>query len=225
MNPVASQAAKIILSRLSWTTINESINMINVRLKTLAKVFGSDSITFKKQVAFMQKGVLKDYLGKSAAGNLKVDYMAIKKALTSGKLSVNEANEILTRLAGVKIEDNGEVVRTGSRVPTLGEIRKRGREKMEEMGMDPDTYNVDQFVRQLDEFSSEFQSEYQKTVREVGAAAMEEDPTVSWLWGDKRPHQGRLTYKEMADVMEKMQDLRMAAAMQEEEVENGEFPF
>ena len=223
MNPVATQVAKIILSRLSWTTINESINMINVRLKTLAKVYGANSITFKKEVAFMQKGILKDYLGTSKAGNLKVDYMAIKKALTSGKLSINEANEILTRLAGVKIEDNGEVVRTGSQVPTVGQLRSEARQKMEEMGAGD--YDVDEFIERLNEFSSEFQSEYQKTVREVGAAKMEEDPTVSWLWSENRPHRGKLTYNEMANIMKKMQQMRMQAAMDEQGVENEDIPF
>lgn len=214
---IKTKLARVILSKLSWATINEAINAINVRLKRLAKVFGKNSETFKKEVAFMQKGSLHNYLGESKAGNLKVDYMKIKKALQSGRLDLNQANEILTRLAGVKINEQGEVTRTGTGVKTVGQLRSEAREKMQDMGAEE--YDVDDFIEKLNKFATEFQSAYNSTIRDVGAERMENEPVVGQLWSKNRTKQGRLSYPDLAKIMKGMEELRNESKMQEGWVE------
>ena len=222
---IKSELARIVLNKLAWAQINESVNMVNVRLKRLAKVFGRTSKTFQKEVAFMQKGALQDYLGTSKAGDLKVDYMKIKKALQSGKTDINSINEVLSRMAGVKITESGEVVRTGSQVPTVGQLRTEAREKMQEMGVSSD-YNVDKFIEEMNKFASEFQSSYNDTVKDVGAEEMENDAIVGQLWSQNRRRQGKLSYNDLAQIMKRMEEMRVDAYIEEGWVENDqELPF
>lgn len=223
---VQQQVAKLILSRLAWTQIGESINMINVRLKVLQNTFGRNSSVIKNLMAFMQKGSLYQYMGTSKAGNIKVDYMAIKRAVTSGRLGANELNEILTKLAGTKVNENGEVERVNSRVPTLNKLQQEAKAKMQEMGIDPEEYGINKFIEEMANFSSEFQSSYNTAVKDVGAEKMENDPIVGQLWSENRPHDGRLSYSDLRNIMKRMKELRADAVMQEGWVENNEdIPF
>lgn len=220
---MAYQLAKLVLSKLAQATLQNSIETINRRIYRLAKAFGKSSYTFRNEMAFLQKGALQKFMGESSSGTPKVDYMKIKKYIQSGA-DVSEVNEILTRMAGVKITQDGEFVRTGTKVPTVGELRKEAAQKMEDMGADQ--MDVDEFIEQLSRFSSEFQSAYNETVRDVGAERMENDPVVGQLWMENRQGKGRLTYPQMAKIMKGMEELRADAAAQEGWVEaNEEIPF
>ena len=213
------------LSKLLLATLQNNIETINRRIYRLAKAFGKTSYTFKNETAFLQKGALQKFMGESSSGTPKVDYMKIKKFLQSGA-DVSEVNEILTRMGGMKITENGEIVKTGTKIPTVGELRKEARAKMEAEGMNPDEYDINKFIEERNRFASEFQTAYNDTVRDVGAEKMENDPIVGQMWSENRPHTGRLTYTERAVIMNAMNDLRAEAAAQEGWVEaNEDLPF
>ena len=211
------------ISKLLLATLQNNIETINRRIYRLAKAFGKTSYTFKNETAFLQKGALQKFMGESSSGTPKVDYMKIKKFLQSGA-DIDEVNEILTRMGGMKITENGEIIKTGTKVPTVGELRKEAAQKMKDM--DAEEMDPDEFIESLNKFSSDFQTSYNETVKEVGAERMENDPVVGQLWMENRPGKGRLTYKQMANIMKGMNDLRADAAAQEGWVENYEdLPF
>lgn len=214
---------KVILSKLALARLQNSIETINRRISRLAQAFGKNSFTFKNEVAFLQKGALQKFTGQSSSGDFKVDYKKIKNFIQSGA-DLSEVNEILTKMAGVRIDENGEMVRTGSKVPTVGELRKQAEEKKKEMGVS--SMDTDEFIESLNRFSSEFQSAYNKTIRDVGAERMEEDPIVGQLWMENRQGAGRLTYPQMANIMNRMDELRAEAVAEEGWVEaNDDLPF
>ena len=224
------------LSNLLLATLQNNIETINRRIYRLAKAFGKSSYTFKNETAFLQKGALQKFMGESSSGTPKVDYMKIKKFLQSGA-DVSEVNEILTRMGGMKITENGEIVKTGTNVPTVGKLRKEAEKKMEEMGTG-DTYNVDEFIESMNKFASEFQTEYQKAMHDVGGSDMKEDPIVGLLWSENRTKpsslakprkgesgKGKLSYSELTEIYKKMVQLRVDAKVEEEAVENDPLPF
>ena len=220
---IEKQVLKVVLSKLAQARLQNSIETINRKIQRLAQAFGSNSYTFKNTVAFLQKGALQKFVGESASGFLKVDYMKIKKFIQAGN-DLSEVNEILTKMAGVKMTSDGEMIRTGDKIPTVGQLRKEAKEKMQ--GMDAEHMDVDEFIETLNRFSSEFQSAYNATIREVGASRMYDDPVVGQLWSENRGSDGRLSYPQMARIMKGMDELRAEAAAQEGWVEaNEDIPF
>lgn len=214
---------KVILSKFTLARLQNSIETINRRISRLAQAFGKNSFTFKNEVAFLQKGALQKFTGQSSSGDFKVDYKKIKNFIQSGA-DLSEVNEILTKMAGVRIYENGEMVRTGSKVPTVGELRKQAEEKKKEMGVS--SMDTDEFIESLNRFSSEFQSAYNNTIRDVGAERMEEDPIVGQLWMENRQGAGRLTYSQMTNIMNRMYELRAETVAEEGWAEiNDDIPF
>ena len=220
---IEKQVLKVVLSKLAQARLQNSIETINRKIQRLAQAFGSNSYTFKNEVAFLQKGALQKFVGESASGFLKVDYMKIKKFIQAGN-DLSEVNEILTKMAGVKMTSDGEMIRTGDKIPTVGQLRKEAKEKMQDM--DAGHMDVDEFIETLNRFSSEFQSAYNATIRDVGASRMHDDSVVDQLWSENREHDGRLSYPQMARIMKRMDELRAEAAAQEGWVEaNEDIPF
>ena len=220
---IEKQVLKVVLSKLAQARLQNSIETINRKIQRLAQAFGSNSYTFKNTVAFLQKGALQKFVGESASGFLKVDYMKIKKFIQAGN-DLSEVNEILTKMAGVKMTSDGEMIRTGDKIPTVGQLRKEAKEKMQDM--DAGHMDVDEFIETLNRFSSEFQSAYNATIRDVGASRMYDDPVVGQLWSENRGSDGRLSYPQMARIMKGMDELRAEAAAQEGWVEaNEDIPF
>lgn len=220
---IEKQVLKVVLTKLAQARLQNSIETINRKIQRLAQAFGSNSYTFKNTVAFLQKGALQKFVGESASGFLKVDYMKIKKFIQAGN-DLSEVNEILTKMAGVKMTSDGEMIRTGDKIPTVGQLRKEAKEKMQDM--DAEHMDVDEFIETLNRFSSEFQSAYNATIREVGASRMYDDPVVGQLWSENRGSDGRLSYPQMARIMKGMDELRAEAAAQEGWVEaNEDIPF
>ena len=134
---IEKQVLKVVLSKLAQARLQNSIETINRKIQRLAQAFGSNSYTFKNTVAFLQKGALQKFVGESASGFLKVDYMKIKKFIQAGN-DLSEVNEILTKMAGVKMTSDGEMIRTGDKIPTVGQLRKEAKEKMQKDARDGD---------------------------------------------------------------------------------------
>lgn len=233
---IEKQVLKVVLSKLAQARLQNSIETINRKIQRLAQAFGSKSYTFKNEVAFLQKGALQKFVGESASGFLKVDYMKIKKFIQAGN-DLSEVNEILTKMAGVKMTSDGEMIRTGDKIPTVGQLRKEAKKKMEELGTG-DTYNVDEFIESMNKFASEFQTEYQKAMVDVGGSDMKEDPIVGLLWSENRTKQsslakprkgesgkGKLSYSELTKIYERMVQMRIDAKVEEEVVEDDPLPF
>ena len=219
-----------VLSNLMLATLQNNIETINRRIYRLAKAFGKTSYTFKNEIAFLQKGALQKFMGESSSGTPKVDYMKIKKFLQSGA-DLDEVNEILSRMGGMKITEDGEIVKTGTEIPTVGKMKSDAYKKMRELNAERE--NVYDFIESMNKFSSDFQTQYNLTMKDVGSEDMENDPIVGQLWSENRGSKsklekprkgesgkGKLTYHDMEKIYHAMIDLRIKAAEDEEEVEN-----
>lgn len=107
------------LSSAQLAKIDSALKRANTRIARLETAYGSKSATFKNQIARFEKGSLHKYVGKSKTsinkngekrgGNWKLDKGKIMKDFKSGKLNIDQMNEILRNAAGVRIDPMGIV--------------------------------------------------------------------------------------------------------------------
>ena len=214
--------------------IQSELKKTNQRIAQIGKTYGKTSSTYKHAIAAFQKGPLSEFLGTSASGNVKLDIRKIQKAIHSGQLNRSEANELLARAAGLRIDENGDIdhikvrkkgkdgktheVDQGGDIKTVSEIRERTKKKMiNTYGEDPRDYTtkeIDEFGEALEEFSDTFQTAYNEAIAAVGESALKDDPVTAKLWGENRTAPGKkkgtkiLTPNDIVQIQKRLNELR-----------------
>ena len=201
---------------LQTTQITSAIKRANQRIAQLGKTYGPNSSVYKQEAGKFLKGAYKDFITTSvggvkhgrnisAGGNIKFDTRAIMKLVRS-EGNTSRVNRMLAEIAGIKIDDEGDVVNVkGGGVPTVTELTKRTEKKLERWGEDPGDYNRTQIrdiTEQLAEFSENFQTSYEVYMAKYGEAEARKDSTISMLYGENRNR--RLTYRELQSIKNKM---------------------
>ena len=193
--------------------VQSELKKINQRIAQIAKTYGQDSYTYKNAIAAFQKGPLSEFTSTSRSGNFTLDIRKIQKAIHSGSLNRSEANELLMRAAGIRINENGEVEKVGEGgIETVTEIRKKGKKKLEntfgEDSRDYTTKELDKFIEELNEFSASFQTAYNEAIKEVGTEKVYSDPVTGQLWGENRPSDHPLSYRQLTEIKKRLDELR-----------------
>lgn len=200
-------------SQLQTTQITSALKRANQRIAQLGKTFGKTSSVYKQEAGKFQKGAYKNYVSVSSSGNIKFDIRAINKLIRSDG-NPSEIDRILAEFAGIKVNPDGEVVPVkGGGVPTLTELEKRTRKKLERWGEDPYDYNKKQLqgiTEKLAEFSENFQTSYETYMAKFGEAEARKDSTIQLLYGEYRNK--RLTYRQLEEIKNKMESYIQGAA-------------
>lgn len=232
---------------LQTSQITSAIKRANQRIAQIGKTYGTKSHTYNKEAGKFLKGAWKDYIsvsvgGKefyrrnketgerylyavSKGGNIKFDTKKIMDLIRKEGAS-SKVNRLLGELAGIKIDDDGNVVELkGGGVPTLKEIDKRTEKRLENWGEDPGEVSIKrkrEITEELNEFRENFQSSYETYMAKYGEAEARADSTIQSLYGDYRDR--RLTYPELQRVKNKMDEYIAAARSEALEFENDNSP-
>lgn len=200
-------------SQLQTTQITSALKRANQRIAQLGKTFGKTSSVYKQEAGKFQKGAYKNYVSVSSSGNIKFDIRAINKLIRSDG-NPSEIDRILAEFAGIKVNPDGEVVPVkGGGVPTLTELEKRTKKKLERWGENPYDYNKKQLqgiTEKLAEFSENFQTSYETYMAKFGEAEARKDSTIQLLYGEYRNK--RLTYRQLEEIKNKMESYIQGAA-------------
>ena len=207
------------LNQLQTTQITSAIKRANQRIAQLGKTYGKNSSVYKQEAGKFQKGAYKDFVSISQAGvkhgrnisrggNIKFDTRSIMK-LVKEEGGSSKVNRLLSEIAGIKINDEGEIQSVkGGGVPTVSELDRRTEKKLERWGEDPGDKTkkeIRDITEQLAEFSENFQTSYETYMARYGEAEARNDSTIRQLYGDFRNK--RLTYSQLEEIKNKM-DLR-----------------
>ena len=202
----------------------------NQRIIELAKVYGPDSYTFKQQTNILQKGIVREFIKTREnvtqkgfeIGNVDVlDIRKLFKAVESGKIDRQALNQILATVSGKSIDANGDVVesRYTKGIQKVSEIRKATKKRLENQGEDPRDMTleeIDQETEMYFDFSTNFQTSYNETMKELGESKMRNHRVMGQLW---KP--GKKSYDELMEIKKYMdtysRDARKNALKLEEE--------
>ena len=137
---------------LQTSQITSAIKRANQRIAQLGKTYGRNSSVYKQEAGKFKKGAYKNFVSESvsgvkhgrnvsAGGNIKFDTKSIMK-LVREEGGSSKVNRLLSEIAGIKIDENGDVVPVkGGGVPTVSELTKRTEKKLIRWGEDPGDYN------------------------------------------------------------------------------------
>ena len=232
------------------TTITQmALKKANQRIVALAKHYGTNSSIFKREVGMIFGGPMSQYADTSKSGFPKINIRKINQALRGGKLSLTEANQILTHFAGVKINEvTVEDKRTGKLsiihevkeikkggIKTVQQVRSDTKKRLASMGEDykdvlddmeepnenlSDNQKLDRLAEELAEFSENFQTAYDTATQRIkNIATIKNNPITGKLWGDNRGNR-RLTYKEMIEIKKELNRLSKEAKEKATSFEN-----
>lgn len=211
-----------ILTAVARATLQSKLKVTNQRIAQLAKVFGKNSPIYKKEIEPLLKGAAAKYTSKTGAGfkivngkkvstpgkeNIKLDMRKITNALKDPE-NVNEVNEILSKIIGVKVTPNGEIQEIpNAGVKTITQIKKAAKKRLAKMGEDVDEYpeedTLEMYERVLN-FEESFQTAYEAAIKEYGESVLRADPITSKLWNQNGASRGKLSYKEMVKIMDRL---------------------
>lgn len=225
---------KTVLSALARATLQSKLKVVNQRIAQLAKTFGPESHIYKQATEVMEKGAAEKYTshsgvgprGTAAKGNLKLDMRKITQALEDPR-NIDEVNEVLSKIAGVKVTPSGEIKELPELgIKTIREFKKIRDRKIIGMGEDPSEYSDKERTAMYEDLlamSEDFNNAYETAVARVSKEEIKKDPITSILWGENRPHEGKLTYREAKRVHDRLVELAAEAkgSALEFEEENG----
>lgn len=212
--------------QLQTAQIQSAIKRANQRIAQLGKTYGKGSSVYKQEAGKFFKGAYKDYVTMSApgvkhgrnistGGNIKFDTRSIMKLIKQEGAS-SKVNRLLAEIAGIKIDDEGNVSDVkGGGIPTVSELDRRTEKKLMRWGEDPKDVSkkeIRNITEQLAEFSENFQTSYQAYMAKYGEAEARNDSTIQQLYGDFRNK--RLTYRQLEEIKNKM-DQRISEAKSE----------
>ena len=193
------------------TVLSMLLKKTNQRIVQLAKTFGKNSEIYKQEIKILQTGAARQYLSFSASGNIKIDIAKIMKIIYTGKIERSDLNRLLSEVAGVKVDANGEVQKIANEgIKTVTQIRKAARKRLEHMGEDPSEYSADEVIQMYEDilgFQNTLETAYQAAVARFGEEELKKDPITSRLWsresGGTRGHEV-LTYSELKGIRDQM---------------------
>ena len=193
------------------TILQMTLKKSNQRIVQLSKTYGPNSSLFKQATAVLQKSGVSQFVSQSKSGNIKVDIRKINRLIASGKANRNELNQVLAQIAGVKIDENGDIKElTNQGIKTVSQIRKDTKKKLANMGEDPKEMTdkeVDRIAEKLAAFSEAFDTAYNVAISRLGEKKLSTDPITKKLWGSNRVRKGRLTYRELEEIMDRLQEM------------------
>ena len=176
-------------NKLLYAKIQQGLKKANQRIATLIKNYGADSDVVKNELAFLETSPNNRFRSKTGAGpgggnvkgrkktksaakgNIKIDVRAVNQAIRSGQLSRSEANNLLLKAAGMKIEPSGEVREVGVGITTVAALKQQARARLESRGMEPDEItdqDIDNEIRRQAELVNAFDTEYDEYIAERG---------------------------------------------------------
>lgn len=221
------------LSSAQLAKIDSALKRANTRIARLESTFGRESSTFKNQIARFEKGPLHKYVGKSKTsinksgekrgGNWKLDKGKIMKDIRSGKLNIDQANEILRNAAGIRIDSSGEVRESNwGGFQTREQIFKQTIQNITTTDVDLSEFadekgniNITKdtliaITEKLNAISESFQTEYNESP--LTELDMKKDPLLSMLYstenGGTRRKGQKLTYGELESISKRLGELK-----------------
>ena len=204
------------------TVLQMSLKKSNQRLVQLAKTFGPNSEIYKREAGILQKGAARQFMGTSASGFDKIDISKLNKQVASGQINRYDLNRLLSEVAGIRVDQNGDVVQIANQgIKTVGQIRKDARKRLERMGEDPSELTADEVIDLYEDilgFENSFQSAYEIANQRLETKALTSDPITSKLYGTKkggtRADGERLTYNELKQIRDRFVQLAAEAKRQ-----------
>ena len=192
-------------TQLQTTQITSALKRANQRIAQLGKTYGRNSSVYKQEAGKYLKGAYKDYISFSKSGNIKFDIRSIMKLVRSDA-PPGKIDRIIAEFAGLKFDEEGNAKEIkGGGVPTLTELEKRTRKKLEKWGENPYEYTKGQLqsiTEELAEFSENFQTSYEVFMAKYGEAEARKDSTIQLLYGEYRNK--RLSYRQLEEIKNKM---------------------
>lgn len=183
----------------------------NQRIVQLGKTYGTNSSTFKQATAILQKSGVSQFSSTSASGFPKIDIRKVNRLVSSGKADRTELNQVLSQIAGIKIDESGNIEKLKNQgIKTVTQIRKQTKKKLVNQGEDPSEMpvkEIDRITEKLAEFSESFDTSYDIAMGRVGEKQLRSDPITRKLWGENRGGRGKLTYRDMEDIMDRLNEM------------------
>lgn len=226
-------------NKLLTTIVQMALKKSNQRIVQLAKTYGPSSPTFKKEVGIIFSGPMSEYRTESnitpasdyvrrKEGVEKVSYPKINirkvnQDIRSGRLSLSEANNILGKLAGLKIDNEGNArpTKSGGAVKTVSQIREDIKKRLRRLGDNIDdvlssieseedlegmtkNQKLDIVGQELDAFAENFQTAYNEaTSRVKELTTLTKNNKTKYLWKNNRGKR-KLTYEELREIKEEL---------------------
>lgn len=225
-------ANKAGLSYVPMASIDSALKRANTRIARLEDAFGRQSSTFKNQIARFEKAPLKKYTGVSSSGHWKLDKGKIMKDIASGRMNLDQANEILRNAAGIQLAPEYKVNKDGTKTLdgyTVKESNWGGfqtRKQLEQQTIQSITTtdidlsefedefgNIDitketlkKITEKLNQISESFQTEYTETP--LTEVQMKGNTILSRLYstehGGSRSKGEKLSYSELIKIQEEL---------------------
>ena len=212
------------------TTVTQmALKKANQRIVSLAKHYGTNSSIFKREVGMIFGGPMSQYADTSKSGFPKINIRKINQALRGGKLSLTEANQILTHFAGLKVDEDGNTkeIKKGG-IKTIQQVRKDVKKRLAGLGEDykdvledmeeapgesiSDNEKLDRLAEELAEFSENFQTAYDTAMARVKSVSdIKNNPITGKLWSENRGGKKKLTYRELIEIKKELGRLALDA--------------
>lgn len=193
------------------TSLQMILKKSNQRIVQLGKTFGTSSYTFNQYTSILSKGPVQEFTKQSRSGNLALDIRKVFRAVETGRIDRNTLNQILTTMAGVKVDQNGEIqdAQYTKGVPTVSEIRKQTKKRLINQGEDPREMSlaeIDDATELYFDFSTNFDTSYSQAMKELGESKMRKHPVVGKLW-----QSGKKSYDELIEIKKYLDTYRRDA--------------
>ena len=212
------------------TSLQMILKKSNQRIIQLAATYGNRSATFNNYAALLEKGPLQDYVKVRQhvtqrgvdLGTIKVlDIRKLFKAVETGRIDRNQLNEVLAKVSGVHVDQNGNLDKAAMSkgIPTISEIRKQTKKRLINMGVDPremDNAELDERTELYFDFSTNFQTSYNEAIKAVGESKLRRNDVTKNLW---KP--GRKSYDELVEIKKWLDTYRKEAASNAKKLEDG----
>lgn len=221
------------------TTVTQmALKKANQRIVALAKHYGTNSSIFKREVGMIFGGPMSQYADTSKSGFPKINIRKINQALRGGKLSLTEANQILTHFAGLKVDEDGNTkeIKKGG-IKTIQQVRKDVKKRLAGLGEDykdvledmeeapgekiSDNEKLDRLAEELAEFSENFQTAYDTAMARVKSVSdIKNNSITGKLWSENRGGKKKLTYRELIEIKKELGRLALDAISKATSFEN-----
>lgn len=213
--------------------IASALKRANQRIVQLRKTYGAHSSVYKQEVGKFLKASYSPYIRvtnlntrqstktfsvtkdswKPNEQRVAFDIRAVKKLVKTHGIDSTEVTRMLADMAGIKFDAEGNMKEIkGAGVPTVSDLDRRARKKLERLGEDPfekSPKELRKITEELAQFSESFQTAYNDYKSKHTEDEMRKDPIISKLYSENREH--RLTYASLEKIRDAMMGLREEA--------------
>jgi len=207
----------MILSPLLKAQLQSVLKKSNQRIAQLAATYGNKSFTFQNYANILDFGPLQPYVKERHGvtqkgvylGDLNVlDIRKVFRAVETGKLTREELNQIIGKMAGVHVDSAGDLQANTMEkgIQTISEIRKQTKKRLINRGEDPRGMDKEQLDRETEayfDFSTNFQTSYNETVKDMREPNMRKHEIIGKLWDP-----GKKSYNDLVEIKKAMDTWR-----------------